>query len=68
MEQGLEAVQRDSSGEEKKKKKAFSEEVTFEEVILESNTVLKIYHPGQESDPRTLRRQAHLKALTFQRV
>lgn len=36
------------------KKKAFSEEVTFEEVILESNTVLKTYHPRQELEPRTL--------------
>lgn len=67
MEQGLEAVHR-GTHLARKKKKAFSEEVTFEEVILETNRVLKIYHPRQESDPRTLRRQAHLKALTFRRV
>lgn len=68
MEQGLEAVHRGTHLARKKKKKAFSEEVTFEEVILETNRVLKIYHPRQESDPWTLRRQAHLKALTFRRV
>lgn len=37
-------AQRDSSGE-REKKKAFSEEVTFEEVILESNTVLENIPP-----------------------
>lgn len=59
-------AQRDSSGEGKKK--AFSEEVMFEEVILESNTVLKTYHPSQELEPRTLEREGHLKAWTFRRV